>query len=139
MVLTLTTINVLSKNKKIINFFHLNNFIFTAMKNHCILHGHVFVMSCRILKHFNTTPEEYTVIFTSGCTGALKLVAESFDFYGNHCSCCHGNTVHDGKQETSNDEVTSENKDLSSASQRQELHVRLHEIIAFLYIHPVST
>ncbi|XP_034040993.1 molybdenum cofactor sulfurase isoform X2 [Thalassophryne amazonica] len=32
----------------------------------------------RVLQHFNTTPEEYCVIFTSGCTAALKLVAESF-------------------------------------------------------------
>lgn len=34
--------------------------------------------SCRVLQHFNATPEEYSVIFTSGCTAALKLVAESF-------------------------------------------------------------
>uniref|UniRef100_A0A674MDZ3 Molybdenum cofactor sulfurase n=1 Tax=Takifugu rubripes TaxID=31033 RepID=A0A674MDZ3_TAKRU len=32
----------------------------------------------RILQHFNTTPEEYSVIFTSGSTAALKVVAESF-------------------------------------------------------------
>ncbi|XP_034537125.1 molybdenum cofactor sulfurase [Notolabrus celidotus] len=32
----------------------------------------------RVLQHFNVTPEEYSVIFTSGCTAALKLVAESF-------------------------------------------------------------
>ncbi|XP_077469060.1 molybdenum cofactor sulfurase isoform X1 [Stigmatopora argus] len=32
----------------------------------------------RILQHFNTTPEEYSVIFTSGCTAAIKLVAEAF-------------------------------------------------------------
>ncbi|XP_062319922.1 molybdenum cofactor sulfurase [Osmerus eperlanus] len=32
----------------------------------------------RVLQHFNTTSEEYSVIFTSGCTAALKLVAESF-------------------------------------------------------------
>ncbi|KAG7455411.1 hypothetical protein MATL_G00256390 [Megalops atlanticus] len=32
----------------------------------------------RVLQHFNTSPEEYTVIFTSGSTAALKLVAESF-------------------------------------------------------------
>ncbi|CAN9500094.1 unnamed protein product [Ophioblennius macclurei] len=32
----------------------------------------------RVLQHFNTTPEEYSVIFTSGSTAALKLVAESF-------------------------------------------------------------
>lgn len=32
----------------------------------------------RILQHFNSSPEEYSVIFTSGCTAALKLVAEIF-------------------------------------------------------------
>uniref|UniRef100_A0A8B9QNQ7 Molybdenum cofactor sulfurase n=1 Tax=Anas platyrhynchos TaxID=8839 RepID=A0A8B9QNQ7_ANAPL len=32
----------------------------------------------RILQHFGTTSEDYTVIFTSGCTAALKLVAEAF-------------------------------------------------------------
>ncbi|XP_078093152.1 molybdenum cofactor sulfurase isoform X2 [Mustelus asterias] len=34
----------------------------------------------RILQHFNTSPEEYTIIFTSGSTAALKLVAESFQW-----------------------------------------------------------
>lgn len=38
---------------------------------------------CRILQHFNTSPEEYAVIFTSGCTAALKLVAESFPWKVN--------------------------------------------------------
>ncbi|XP_015212667.2 molybdenum cofactor sulfurase isoform X1 [Lepisosteus oculatus] len=32
----------------------------------------------RILQHFNTNPDEYSVIFTSGCTAALKLVSEMF-------------------------------------------------------------
>ncbi|XP_061445641.1 molybdenum cofactor sulfurase isoform X2 [Rhineura floridana] len=32
----------------------------------------------RILQHFNTSVEDYTVIFTSGSTAALKLVAEAF-------------------------------------------------------------
>uniref|UniRef100_A0A672TXD3 Molybdenum cofactor sulfurase n=1 Tax=Strigops habroptila TaxID=2489341 RepID=A0A672TXD3_STRHB len=32
----------------------------------------------RILQHFHTTSEDYTIIFTSGCTTALKLVAEAF-------------------------------------------------------------
>uniref|UniRef100_A0A5F8GKW1 Molybdenum cofactor sulfurase n=2 Tax=Monodelphis domestica TaxID=13616 RepID=A0A5F8GKW1_MONDO len=32
----------------------------------------------RILEHFNTTSEHYSVIFTSGSTAALKLVAEAF-------------------------------------------------------------
>ncbi|XP_072009060.1 molybdenum cofactor sulfurase isoform X2 [Engystomops pustulosus] len=32
----------------------------------------------RILQYFNTSSEDYTVIFTSGSTAALKLVAENF-------------------------------------------------------------
>ncbi|XP_037838291.2 molybdenum cofactor sulfurase isoform X1 [Chlorocebus sabaeus] len=32
----------------------------------------------RILAHFHTSAEDYTVIFTSGSTAALKLVAEAF-------------------------------------------------------------
>ncbi|XP_062987312.1 molybdenum cofactor sulfurase [Elgaria multicarinata webbii] len=32
----------------------------------------------RILQHFNTTVEDYSVIFTSGSTAALKLLAEAF-------------------------------------------------------------
>lgn len=35
---------------------------------------------CLTLKHFNTDPSTYTVIFTSGTTQALKLVVESFQF-----------------------------------------------------------
>lgn len=34
----------------------------------------------RVLESFNTTTDEYSVIFTSGATAALKLVAETFDF-----------------------------------------------------------
>lgn len=34
----------------------------------------------KILKSFNTTSDEYSVIFTSGATASLKLVAETFDF-----------------------------------------------------------
>ncbi|XP_070536354.1 molybdenum cofactor sulfurase-like [Ptychodera flava] len=34
----------------------------------------------RVLRHFNTTPEQHSVIFTSGCTGALKLLADSFEW-----------------------------------------------------------
>uniref|UniRef100_A0A1A9W8M6 Molybdenum cofactor sulfurase n=1 Tax=Glossina brevipalpis TaxID=37001 RepID=A0A1A9W8M6_9MUSC len=34
----------------------------------------------RILRHFNTDADEYSVIFTPNATGALKLVAETFDF-----------------------------------------------------------
>lgn len=34
------------------------------------------------MQHFNTTPEEYSVIFTSSATSSLKIVAECFD-YGN--------------------------------------------------------
>ena len=40
--------------------------------------SHVSRMRYDILRHFNVTADEYTVIFTSGATGALKLIAESF-------------------------------------------------------------
>uniref|UniRef100_A0A3P8YWQ3 Molybdenum cofactor sulfurase n=1 Tax=Esox lucius TaxID=8010 RepID=A0A3P8YWQ3_ESOLU len=43
-----------------------------------LTHDTVERVRYRILQHFNTTPDEYTVIFTSGSTAALKLVAESF-------------------------------------------------------------
>lgn len=33
-----------------------------------------------VLRHFNTTLDQYSVVFTSGCTGALKLLGESFPF-----------------------------------------------------------
>ncbi|KAH9492406.1 hypothetical protein Btru_051037 [Bulinus truncatus] len=34
----------------------------------------------RILHFFNTNPEEYNLIFTSGCTGALRIIADCFTF-----------------------------------------------------------
>ncbi|CAO1377562.1 unnamed protein product [Diamesa serratosioi] len=34
----------------------------------------------RILHHFNADPKNYSVIFTSGATASLKLVAETFQF-----------------------------------------------------------
>ncbi|XP_020287531.1 molybdenum cofactor sulfurase 3 [Pseudomyrmex gracilis] len=37
----------------------------------------------RILSHFNTTPDEYSVIFTSGATASLKLIADGFRFASN--------------------------------------------------------
>ncbi|XP_059616786.1 molybdenum cofactor sulfurase 3 [Phlebotomus argentipes] len=36
----------------------------------------------RVLEHFNTDSSKYHVIFTSGTTAALKMVAETFDFDG---------------------------------------------------------
>lgn len=37
----------------------------------------------KILQHFNTTSNEYSVVFVSGATAALKTVAETFDFGAN--------------------------------------------------------
>lgn len=37
----------------------------------------------KILSHFNTTIDEYSVVFTSGATASLKLIAETFNFDGN--------------------------------------------------------
>lgn len=41
---------------------------------------HIDQVRFRILNWFNATSDEYSVIFTSGATAALKLVAETFDF-----------------------------------------------------------
>lgn len=38
----------------------------------------------RILKHFYTDATEYTVIFTSGTTASLKLIAESFLYHNEN-------------------------------------------------------
>ncbi|XP_037364538.1 LOW QUALITY PROTEIN: molybdenum cofactor sulfurase [Talpa occidentalis] len=43
-----------------------------------LTHDTVEQVRYRILAHFHTTPEDYSVIFTSGTTAALKLVAEAF-------------------------------------------------------------
>lgn len=37
----------------------------------------------KILRHFNTTTDDYSVVFTSGATASLKLIAETFDFNEN--------------------------------------------------------
>lgn len=41
----------------------------------------------KILKWFNTSSDEYSVIFTSGATASLKLVAETFDFGDSSNGC----------------------------------------------------
>lgn len=41
---------------------------------------HIDQVRYKILNWFNTTCDEYSVIFTSGATAALKLVAETFNF-----------------------------------------------------------
>ena len=38
---------------------------------------------CRILEHFKTTIDEFSIIFTSGATAALKIVAETFQYGDN--------------------------------------------------------
>ncbi|KAM5221977.1 molybdenum cofactor sulfurase [Ctenodactylus gundi] len=43
-----------------------------------LTHDTVEQMRYRILAHFNTTADDYSVVFTSGSTAALKLVAEAF-------------------------------------------------------------
>uniref|UniRef100_A0A7G3ASK4 Molybdenum cofactor sulfurase n=1 Tax=Lutzomyia longipalpis TaxID=7200 RepID=A0A7G3ASK4_LUTLO len=42
------------------------------------------VVRYRILDHFNTDSSEYHLIFTSGTTASLKIVAETFDFSGEN-------------------------------------------------------
>lgn len=52
------------------------------MNPHSDIYSHKCIEGVRklVLEHFNTNTEEYSVIFTSGATQALKLLAESFQF-----------------------------------------------------------
>ncbi|ELW64587.1 Molybdenum cofactor sulfurase [Tupaia chinensis] len=43
-----------------------------------LTHDTVEQVRYRILAHFHTSPDDYSVIFTAGSTAALKLVAEAF-------------------------------------------------------------
>lgn len=52
-----------------------------------------FPLDSRILNFFQTTEDEYAVIFTSGATGAIKLVGEYFD-YGDDGAFCYLNDNH---------------------------------------------
>ncbi|XP_048514387.1 molybdenum cofactor sulfurase 2 isoform X2 [Athalia rosae] len=45
-----------------------------------LTHDVVDQMRFRILDHFRTNSDEYSVIFTSGATASLKLVSETFNF-----------------------------------------------------------
>ncbi|EEZ98196.1 molybdenum cofactor sulfurase 1 [Tribolium castaneum] len=38
------------------------------------------IVRYQLLAHFKTTPDEYSVVFTSGATASLKLVAENFKY-----------------------------------------------------------
>ena len=55
----------------------------------------------RVLNHFNTSMSQYDVVFTSGCTGALNLLADSFPWVGlnepspfTRTSHTHGKSTH---------------------------------------------
>ncbi|GJQ69281.1 putative sulfurates the molybdenum cofactor [Trypoxylus dichotomus] len=45
-----------------------------------LTHDSIDQVRYQILNHFNTNTDEYSVIFTNGATGALKLVSESFNY-----------------------------------------------------------
>ena len=42
----------------------------------------------KVLEHFNTSPEDYSVVFTSGATAAIKLVGECFPWHDESNSGC---------------------------------------------------
>ncbi|XP_046392268.1 molybdenum cofactor sulfurase isoform X2 [Ischnura elegans] len=48
-----------------------------------LAHDAIELVRYRILNHFHN-PDEYSVVFTSGATAALKLVVESFDWKGSN-------------------------------------------------------
>lgn len=49
---------------------------------------HIDQVRYKILHWLNTTSDEYSVIFTSGATASLKILAESFDFGDSSPSGC---------------------------------------------------
>ena len=49
--------------------------------------GHIDAVRARVLRHFGTTPEDYSVVFTSGATAALKLVGECFQWSPRGAMC----------------------------------------------------
>ncbi|XP_022082734.1 molybdenum cofactor sulfurase-like isoform X2 [Acanthaster planci] len=73
----------------------------------------------RILQHFNTSPEFHSVIFTAGCTAALKLLADNFDWAcHNHLSQLEETTPKSSSsQSPENPEVQSCLKQLGNVSQ----------------------
>ena len=75
--------------------------------------------SFRILRHFNTTEEEYSLIFTSGATAALKLVAEHFDWNPGQGTAPGDPTAHSKSEENTTAHSSSEGdtKELQNKSQ----------------------
>ncbi|KFD55284.1 hypothetical protein M514_03925 [Trichuris suis] len=54
-------------------------------------------MRQKILSHFGTTSDHYAVVFTSNCSAALKMVAESFNWSRcEHCKSHVGESVGGG-------------------------------------------
>ncbi|XP_027207990.2 molybdenum cofactor sulfurase isoform X1 [Penaeus vannamei] len=74
----------------------------------------------RILDHFNTTADEYDVIFTSGATQALKIVAEHFNWHGSEETCTENGDINISKN---NPEPTIqlENGHVSNSSVQEEV------------------
>ncbi|XP_066208847.1 molybdenum cofactor sulfurase [Saccopteryx leptura] len=54
-----------------------------------LTHDTVEQVRYRILAHFHTSPEDYTVVFTAGSTAALKLVAEAFPWVPRESLLCY--------------------------------------------------
>eukprot|EP00916_Digyalum_oweni_P023066 GHVL01038349.1.p1 GENE.GHVL01038349.1~~GHVL01038349.1.p1 ORF type:complete len:342 (-),score=24.80 GHVL01038349.1:279-1304(-) len=78
----------------------------------------------RVLKLLNTTPEEYSVIFTSGCTGALKLLAETFSFSKPPPEDVHsretGHTPSHTKGGTARDTDTKDSREIQQKTEKNE-------------------
>lgn len=75
-----------------------------------------------VLEHFNTDSTHYDVIFTSGCTAALKLLAESFPWSSSKKSPQKSNTDSDVTAPASscNEEIGCQNDDTHQLGQDNE-------------------
>jgi molybdenum cofactor sulfurtransferase len=60
--------------------FHLYVLDVILATNHVLVvcNDALLIFVLRILQHFNTTSKDYTVVFTSNCSAALRLVADAF-------------------------------------------------------------
>ena len=67
-----TTIYVLNKNKKNFILFHLKIISFTAFKNHCILHRHVFIMTIHMNAGIQHTTQTVWTSLSPGCSALCK-------------------------------------------------------------------
>ena len=83
--LCVPTIYVLSKNMKIMKTFQPKIVIFIAVKNRCMLHGHVFVVHTKVILSLNLTQSK------NGGNLVLALRKHAYAIHSDIYSCKNDN------------------------------------------------